>query len=150
MTRSVSLRRVEPADIEALLPMMLAFNRFESIAMTREKLVPALAALTADPAIGACWFIAADAEVAGYAVITFGFDLEWGGRDGWLTELWIEPAHRGAGLGRAALAALEREAIARGVRALHLAVRHDNEPAQALYRGAGFEQPDRAMLTKRL
>jgi len=136
--------------MDALLPMMLAFNRFESIPMTADKLVPALRALIEDASIGACWFIEVEGQVAGYCVLTFGFDLEWGGRDAWLTELWIEEAWRGAGLGSAALAATERAASDLGVRALHLMVRHDNARARALYIGSGFESPGRETLTKRL
>ena len=30
--------------------------------------------------------------MVGYAIATFGFDLEYGGKDAVMTELWIDPA----------------------------------------------------------
>ena len=39
---------------------------------------------------------------------------------------------------------------ARGVRALHLEVAHDNDPAQGVYRRAGFASTDRQLLTLQL
>ncbi len=49
------------------------------------------------------------------------------------------PAHRGRGLGRVLLDDLVRRATARGVEALLLEVRADNEAARRLYDRAGFE-----------
>lgn len=31
----------------------------------------------------------------GYAMISYGFDIEYAGRDAFLTELWLEPESRG-------------------------------------------------------
>lgn len=144
------LRRATSEDVEAILPMMRDFNRFEGIAVEDETLLPALEVLLADASIGGLWLIEREADVVGYAVITFGFDLEWGGRDAWLTELWVTTEARGEGLGRAALMAVEREATLLGARALHLMVRHENTRARELYRSAGFATPRRETLTKRL
>ena len=112
--------------------------------------MPALRVLLADISLGAVWLLEHEGRIAGYAIVTFGFDLEWGGRDAWLTELWINTEARGEGLGRAALAAVEREAARLGAHALHLMVRHENVRARGLYQSAGFEAPRRETLTKRL
>ncbi len=144
------LRRATSEDVPTILPMMRDFNRFEGIAIEDDSLLPALEILLADASIGGVWLIEREEEVAGYAVITFGFDLEWGGRDAWLTELWITTEARGDGLGRAALMAVEKEATELGARALHLMVRHENTRARELYRSAGFKTPRRETLTKRL
>jgi aminoglycoside 6'-N-acetyltransferase len=152
----VRLRRATSDDVDVLLPMMRDFNRFEGIPVEDDVLLPALAMLLADASIGAVWLLEggpdADGEptIAGYAVATFGFDLEWGGRDAWLTELWVTTEARGEGLGRAALMAVEREVATLGARALHLMVRHENTRARELYRSAGFSAPRRETLTKRI
>ena len=75
---------------------------------------------------------------------------QWGGRDAFLTELWLEPAARGRGQGRALLAEVERAAHAAGARALHLMVRHDNPVARALYDAMGYKVPARDFMSKRL
>lgn len=155
----VRLRRATSDDVDTLLPMMRDFNRFEGISIDDDQLVPALAVLLADASIGAVWLLESpgaegdgggDPGVAGYAVVTFGFDLEWGGRDAWLTELWVTTEARGEGLGRAALMAVEREVAVLGAKALHLMVRHENTRARELYRSAGFNAPRRETLTKRI
>lgn len=53
---------------------------------------------------------------------------------------------RGQGLGSDALIAIEEVARRAEARALHLLVRHDNAPAQHLYRSAGFAPPPRDFL----
>ena len=86
----------------------------------------------------------------GYFVLTFGFDLEWNGRDGFLTELYLVPEARGRGLGQALLAAAEGTAQSLGTRALHLMVRPENVAALSLYLKRGFREPARRLLTKPL
>jgi aminoglycoside 6'-N-acetyltransferase len=137
-------------DVSRILPMMRDFNRYEAIAIDEATLVPALEKLLGDPNIGGLWLIERQSAVIGYAVLTFGFDLEWAGRDAWLTELWVIAEARGGGTGRAALQAVENEAVRLGARALHLMVRHENVEARGLYESAGFHAPLRETLTKRL
>ena len=55
----------------------------------------------------------------------------------------VVPSARRRGLGRLMLAALYREAVARGAKELFLEVRVDNEPARSLYRREGFEEVGR-------
>jgi ribosomal protein S18 acetylase RimI-like enzyme len=85
----------------------------------------------------------------GYAIVTFGYDLEFGGRDAFLTELWVDPVQRGRGAGGAALDLLGPELRALGVRALHLQVRPEN-PALRLYARHGFVASPRVTMTQRL
>ena len=73
--------------------------------------------------------------------------MEFGGRNAFVDDLFIQPAFRGAGLGTAALAELRDFCGARDVRALHLETGRDNAAAQALYRRAGFVITDRQLLT---
>jgi ribosomal protein S18 acetylase RimI-like enzyme len=82
-------------------------------------------------------------------MVTFGYDLEFAGRDAFLTELWVDPPARGSGAGGAALALLDPELRALGVHALHLLVRPDN-PALRLYRRSGFVASPRITMTRRL
>ena len=45
----------------------------------------------------------AERGLCGYFVLTWGFDLEWNGRDAFLSELFLIPDARGKALGAAAL-----------------------------------------------
>ncbi|SDQ08576.1 GNAT family N-acetyltransferase [Quadrisphaera sp. DSM 44207] len=67
----------------------------------------------------------------------------WTGRHGiWLEDLYVRPAARGAGLGRALLAALAAECLERGHRRLEWWVLDWNAPAQAVYRAIGARPED--------
>jgi len=57
-----------------------------------------------------------------------------------LYDLWVEPAERGRGLGRAAMRALEAEARSRGLLALELNVWGGNAVARSLYRSEGYAE----------
>lgn len=142
------LRRATPADLPDILPRTLALNAHEGIVVAPSALEAALRTLLSDPAAGGVWLIE-DEAVVGYAIVTFGYDLEFAGRDAWLTELWVDEHARGNGAGAAALAQLDAELRPLGVRALHLQVRPEN-PALRLYERAGFARSPRLVLTRRL
>jgi ribosomal protein S18 acetylase RimI-like enzyme len=65
-----------------------------------------------------------------------GFD----GHRGWVYYLAVSPDHRGAGLGRALMAAAEEWLRARGAPKLQLMVRADNEAALGFYEKLGLER----------
>jgi ribosomal protein S18 acetylase RimI-like enzyme len=137
------------SDLDAILVMMDGFNRYEGIPFTRDGFRAPLLALITGPQLGAV-LLFEDAGVLGYAVVTWGFDLEFGGRDAFLTELWVEPQFRGHGRGRAALAHVESFARQQGAGALHLGVRHENAAAVSLYESGGYRDWPRRFMTKLL
>ncbi|MGF1642035.1 MAG: GNAT family N-acetyltransferase [Thiotrichales bacterium] len=97
------------------------------------------------------WLICLGQRPIGYVVLDFGYTIEFGGRDAFIDELFLEEARRGFGYGRAALEVLVSEAAALGIKALHLEVAHSNEPARRLYRTLGFDDRTRfSLMSKRL
>lgn len=145
----MTCRPATAGDISQLLPMMAAFNAGEGIEFEPARFEAMLAKLVADPQLGAA-LVFETPDICGYAVVTWNFDLEFGGRDGFLTEFWVQPSQRGKGHGRAALAHIEHFARAQGAAALHLGVRHDNTPAVRLYESSGYEDLPRRFLSKNL
>jgi ribosomal protein S18 acetylase RimI-like enzyme len=144
----IAVRAATPADVQEILPRTRALNAHEGIEIRDDVLEAALHRLLGDPSLGGVWLIE-DAGPIGYTVVTYGYDLEFGGRDAYITEIWIDEAHRDRGAGTAALELLAAEVRARGVRALHLQVRPDN-PAVRLYDRAGFVRSPRIVMTRRL
>lgn len=55
----------------------------------------------------------------------------------YLEDLYVQPAHRGSGLGRALLAALARECVDRGYARLEWSVLDWNAPSIGFYRSLG-------------
>lgn len=137
-------------DVDAILTMMEDFNAIEAIPFDRAVFAPRVRTLVGDRALGAILVFTVDGAVDGYAVVTWGWDLEFAGRDAFLTELYVAGARRGQGVGRAGLAAAEAFARDGGAHALHLLVRHDNAPARALYDASGWKTQPRLVMTKLL
>ena len=145
----ISLRPATVDDLPELFPRTRALNAHEGIALDPQQLEVALERLLREPSLGGVWLIERDRAPIGYAIVTFGYDLEFNGRDAVLTELWIDAAARGGGAGAAALRLLGPELRDRGVHALHLQVRPDN-PAIRLYQRSGFVASPRVVMTHRL
>lgn len=146
----IQLSDVSSDQLAPLLDMMQEFNALEDIPWSRQDAEPAVQRLLDSPELGVIAHILEGGTLRGYVVLTWGFDLEWGGRDAFLTDLYLLPSARGRGLGRRALPLIEELARRRGARALHLMVRPENDAALQLYRGAGFSSPPRTFLTKDL
>ncbi len=145
-----SCRPAAPPDLELLLVLVEEFYRDERIEFDPASTREALSTLFATPGYGSVWLIEVGGAPAGYFAITLGFILEFGGAHAVLDELYLRPAFRGRGHGRAAV--MKAEEICRGlpVRALRLEVDLANPRAKALYRALGFTAHERRTMTKRL
>lgn len=143
-------RIASEADVPLLLSMMEPFNAIEGTPWEVAAKERALRVLLRDRQLGVTALLEGEAGILGYFVLTWGYDLEWDGRDAFLTELFLMPAVRGLGHGRGALAAAEAMAREHGARALHLMVRYENVAAQRLYSSHGYTSPPRQFLSKQL
>lgn len=76
-------------------------------------------------------------EAVGFAVWFRNFSTFTGRAGIYLEDLFVEPAHRGRGVGRALLAELGRIAVERGYARLNWAVLDWNQPAIDFYRKLG-------------
>ena len=139
----ITLSPARPSDVDRLDPMVAAYHAFEQIALTAERRRAALNALIAHPEFGHIYLFENAGEIAGYGVLTFGFSIELGGRDAFVDEFFVDPSHRGKGVGAAALALMIEEARGAGVQALHLEIAAGNAAAKSLYRRLGFTARDR-------
>jgi GNAT superfamily N-acetyltransferase len=78
-----------------------------------------------------------DGTVVGYALWFLNYST-WLGQHGiYLEDLYVTPAVRGSGLGRALLAELARICVQRGYARLEWTVLDWNEPARGFYRSLG-------------
>lgn len=76
-------------------------------------------------------------EPVGYALFFPTFSTFLGRPGIWLEDLFVRPAHRGGGVGRALLEHVAQLAVARGCGRLEWSALDWNEPALAFYRGLG-------------
>lgn len=151
----MTIRTATFDDWESLAPLMEAFNAMEGIAWKADAMAEAFRRLCEEASLGFA-LVAEDAQVtetrnpSGYVIATYNFDLEFAGRDAFVTELFVVPEARRRGVATALLEAAEGEAIRQDVRALHLLVLPNNRVAEALYRRMGFVASPRTMMTKAL
>jgi ribosomal protein S18 acetylase RimI-like enzyme len=142
-----SFVKAAPEDADDIVRLMRELYSYDRLPFDEPRARAALTALLAEASYG-CVFVARSLGVAiGYLALTFGFSLEYGGRDAFIDELYLAPSHRGRGLGRAALALAERVCREAGVRALHLEVERPNERARAVYGSYGFKEHERFLMT---
>jgi len=89
--------------------------------------------------------------IVGYAGFLSGYNTDFAARDTFMLDLFVRPAWRSRGVGRALVAAVAREAIRRGFPNLEWGVRSSNTRALRFYRslGARVGQTRIARLRKR-
>ena len=132
------IRRVEPGDVAAVVGLVHELAEYERAAasclLTADQLRDAL--FGPSPALFG-HVAEVDGEVVGCALWFLSFST-WRGVHGlYLEDLYVRPAHRGAGLGRALLATLAGVCAERGYARLEWAVLDWNAPAIAFYRAIG-------------
>lgn len=98
---------------------------------------------------GQVWLIEPDAgQVDGYAVVTWSWSLESGGRDCLLDELYVR--RRGNGIGAAALDEVMAAATRAGAQAMFLETESHNSRVRSFYGRAGFEVEDSIWMARSL
>jgi GNAT superfamily N-acetyltransferase len=149
-TLVVALEAATAADLPALLGWMQDLYAHEATRFDATASALALRELLDTPSFGQVFKLVADGTPVGYAAVTLGFSLEFGGRSAFLDELYVTPPSRGRGIGAIALRLLQDACRRVGARSLALEVNLDNARAEALYRREGFTSIDRQLMTRRL
>jgi ribosomal protein S18 acetylase RimI-like enzyme len=145
----LTIRPVGPGDLATLTKLAEDFHA-EDDHVLDEGGRRALAAIADGEPLARAWLFELGGRAIGYGVLTLGFSVEYGGRDGFIDDLYLAPVARGRGLGRQAMAFLEAQARELGIKALHLEVGAENARALGLYRRSGFRDNGRRLMCKRL
>ena len=138
--------RIRPATLDDV-PLLLALVRELAEYEREPDAVEATEAMLADALFGprpAAEAVVAESggEAAGFALFFHNFST-WKGRRGlYLEDLFVRPAFRGLGIGRALLAHLARVAVGRGCGRFEWSVLDWNDPAIGFYRALGAEAMD--------
>lgn len=147
--RSVRFDPAKPADGPALLAMVRDFHREDGHPLTSVGEAAVLRIAEGEP-LARAWIVRDRGEAAGYLILTIGYSVEYGGRDGFIDDLYLAPSVRGRGVGRLLLAFALEQAAALGIGTLHLEVEQGNGVAQGLYRAVGFEETGRRLMRKQI
>jgi len=140
---------VDETEAGTLIELARAFHHEDSHPLDAAG-EAALRQIAQDEPLARAWIVRENGEAVGYLVITLGFSVEYGGRDGFIDDLYVEPAARGRGLGRKLLEFAVAQAANLGIGTLHLEVETNNKSANRLYRKTGFEETGRRLMRLRV
>ena len=76
--KDVILRSPGGRDLSGLLDLIREYYRYDGLRFEVERIRPALRKLLRDKSLGKVWTIHHGTETAGYAILTFNYDLEFG------------------------------------------------------------------------
>lgn len=129
------VRAARPGDAPAIHALIVALAEYErapnEVVATPDDLHRAL---FADAPRLFAQVAELDGAVVGFAIWFVSYST-WLGRHGmWLEDLFVLPAHRGRGIGKALLVELARVCVAEGFGRMEWNVLDWNEPALAFYR----------------
>ena len=141
-------RRAHLDDLDALLPLVRDFYETDRHHYDESRVVGALRPLLADDSVGQVWIAESSGRCLGYAVVTWSYSLESGGRDCILDEIYVTTTS--IGLGSDLLAAVFDGARSQGARAIFLETESHNDRARRFYRRHGFEVDDSVWLSRAL
>ena len=137
MTSAAVIRPAEPGDVGVLLAMFGELASYERLGEELRATEQALSsALFGDQRLGNHAVAERSSQAAGYALFFPTFSTFLAREGVWLEDLFVRPAHRKAGVGRALLAAVAARAAAQGGR-LEWAALDWNELALGFYRRLG-------------
>jgi GNAT superfamily N-acetyltransferase len=146
---SLAIHRARPEEVGLVLSLLRELADYEKLLDEFEVTEAAIgAALFADQPLLFCEIAEWDGEPAGFAVWFVNFST-FAGRPGiYLEDLFVRPAYRGKGIGKALLACLAGICLANGWARLQWSVLDWNAPSIAFYKSIGAVLMDEWTLCK--
>ena len=136
----LTIERVGEADLAKLLPMLRAYCDFYRVDPPDERLAALATALIANPAEGLQLIARDSGTPVGFATIYWTWQTLYAARVGVLNDLFVVPASRGTGTGRALIEQCRHMCREHGAEKLVWETAPDNATAQWLYDGIGAEK----------
>jgi GNAT superfamily N-acetyltransferase len=141
------MRKASLVDVQQLVAMMAEFYSDSPYTLNPRRAADAFTAILSDERLGHVWVIQSNSQDVGYVVVTLCHSMTFGGMAAIVDDFFIEPKHRGAGPGKAAMEEVRNYYASQGIRAIHVETGRDNAAALAVYRRAGFVDSDHLHLT---
>lgn len=128
-------RAQDAGQILAFIGELAAYERLAHLVTADEAQIQA--ALFGEEPQANCDIADWDGEAAGFCLWFYNFSTFLGRRGIYLEDLYVRPARRGHGIGKALLASLARRCVDQGLQRLEWSVLDWNAPAIGFYEGLG-------------
>lgn len=138
----MNVRPATLADVETVVGFNLRLAaESEGRTLDRTAGLRGVEAIVHDPARGRYWIAERQGTACGQCLVTIEPSDWMGGTYWWLQSVYVDPAHRGAGVFRALWDHVARAARETGdVRAIRLYVDRENTTARRVYSGIGMAE----------
>lgn len=143
----ITFKTATKNDRNILLRFIEEFYQLEHLPFNEEILSQCFDEIFSNDKLATIWLICADDKPVGYIVLTYGYSLEFHGRDAFVDEFYISKAYRERGIGKKTLEFVKTACQSLGIKAIHLEVNRENELGKNLYKKAGFVEHDRYIMT---
>jgi ribosomal protein S18 acetylase RimI-like enzyme len=147
---AVVLRPATIADLTALTRFIQRYFAFDRLDFDGKAIRSGLGQLLKSRSLGQALLVISNSKPVGYTILIDSFDLEFGGRVAFVTDLYLDPAYRRRGIGTEIMKQLEQFCRDRGIKTIELQAERRNRAALSFYRRRGFRRHDRVALSKRL
>ena len=140
------IRRARLEDLEAVASLSSEFNQIDGHVHDERRVRAALIPLLRDDALGVVYLFGEPPD--GYAVVTWGYSIESGGRDALLDEIYVR--QRGQGRGSAAFEGVLADVRRRGLSRMFLETERSNLRVRSFYALHGFAEDDSIWMSREL
>ena len=142
MKEICSFRSAERRDVPLILRYIRELARYEKLEEEVVATEEILEEWLFDKEKAEVIFAVVEGKEVGFALFFHNFSTFLGRAGIYLEDLYVEPAHRGQGIGTALFRELARIAVARGCGRLEWWCRDGNTPSIDFYRSLGAEATD--------
>jgi len=144
----VEIRDARPSDFDAIGPLIRAFYELDRHPFDPALVETGLRPLLTGEAPGFVLVADDDSTLLSYAVVTWGWAIESGGRDALLDEIYVEDRSRG--IGAEMMYQIMERCRAAGCRRIFLETESHNRQARIFYTKHGFDIDDSVWMSREL
>jgi ribosomal protein S18 acetylase RimI-like enzyme len=146
----LKIEKATVEDIDHLLVLLQEQFLEHEIRFSNTQLKTAIRQLLTQEGLGFVLTAREKDQLLGFAVISFAWTLEHGGKSAWLDELYVLPDFRNAGIGTTLIEQVIIEAEKSACLAIDLEVDDNHQRAANLYERKGFHRLKRSRWAKSL
>lgn len=144
----MEIRDGRPEDFDAIVPLIRSFYELDRHPYDADLVEAGLGPLLAGEAPGFVLVAEHESRLLAYAVVTWGWAIESGGRDALLDEIFV--ADRSRGIGAEMMHQIIERARDEGCRRMFLETESHNREARIFYTRHGFDIDDSVWMSRQL